>query len=177
MHGQLLVPGGGGAKGLALHCSYQVHPSLTSSHTHFLSSELARELHFSVDDINRIRVENPNSLLDQSAALLSLWASREGKRAKSESPPLLAAEPRPPYTSHRAADPFRVAIHASLAVESLHIALRNIDRADIVASLEAPLTSLDEGACRLSDRDSALLSPSVLNGKTTRRNATPALLF
>lgn len=40
-----------------------------------------------MDDINRIRVENPNSLLDQSAALLSLWASREGKRAKSESPP------------------------------------------------------------------------------------------
>lgn len=59
-------------------------------------------------------------------------------------------------------------------MESLHAALRNIDRADIVASLEAPPTSLDEGACRLSDRDSALLSPSVLNGKTTQRNATPA---
>lgn len=48
-------------------------------------SELARELLFGVDDINRIRVENPNSLLDQSSALLNLWASREGKRAKSES--------------------------------------------------------------------------------------------
>lgn len=47
--------------------------------------ELARELQFSVDDINRIRVENPNSLLDQSSALLNLWASREGKRAKSKS--------------------------------------------------------------------------------------------
>uniref|UniRef100_A0A6Q2X8M0 Ankyrin 1, erythrocytic b n=1 Tax=Esox lucius TaxID=8010 RepID=A0A6Q2X8M0_ESOLU len=35
--------------------------------------------------VNTIRVENPNSLLDQSSALLNLWASREGKRAKSES--------------------------------------------------------------------------------------------
>lgn len=177
MHGLLLVPGGGGAKGLALQCSHQVPPSLTSSHTHLLPSELARELHFSVDDINRIRVENPNSLLDQSAALLSLWASREGKRAKSKSPPLLAAWPRPPHPSHPPADPFHVAVDASLAVESLHAALRNIDRADIVGSLEAPPTSLDEGACRLSDRDSALLSPGVLNGKMTQRNTTPALPF
>lgn len=49
-------------------------------------AELARELLFGVDEINRIRVENPNSLLDQSSALLSLWASREGQRAKSEEP-------------------------------------------------------------------------------------------
>lgn len=50
----------------------------------FHSSELARELQLSVDEINRIRVENPNSLLEQSSALLNLWATREGKRAKSE---------------------------------------------------------------------------------------------
>ncbi|XP_076615007.1 uncharacterized protein ank1b isoform X15 [Chaetodon auriga] len=100
-------------------------------------AELARELQFGVDDINRIRVENPNSLLDQSSALLNLWASREGKRAK---------------------------------MESLYTALKNIDRADIVTSLEgqAPQPapgSLEEGACRLSDRDSSLLSPSVINGQ------------
>ncbi|XP_056364801.1 ankyrin-1 isoform X1 [Oenanthe melanoleuca] len=47
-------------------------------------AELARELLFGVDDINRIRVENPNSLLEQSIALLNLWASREGKNAKIE---------------------------------------------------------------------------------------------
>ncbi|XP_068562010.1 ankyrin-1 isoform X4 [Cebidichthys violaceus] len=99
-------------------------------------AELARELQFGVDDINRIRVENPNSLLDQSSALLNLWAGREGKRAK---------------------------------MESLYTALKNIDRADIVTSLEgqAPQPapgSLEEGACRLGDRDSTLLSPSVLNG-------------
>uniref|UniRef100_A0A8C7ZXT9 Ankyrin 1, erythrocytic b n=1 Tax=Oryzias sinensis TaxID=183150 RepID=A0A8C7ZXT9_9TELE len=99
---------------------------------------LARELQFGVDDINKIRVENPNSLLDQSSTLLNLWASREGKKAK---------------------------------MESLYTALRNIDRADIVASLEgqpppAGPESLEEGACRLSDRDSTLLSPSVINGKT-----------
>uniref|UniRef100_A0A4W5RCA0 Ankyrin 1 n=1 Tax=Hucho hucho TaxID=62062 RepID=A0A4W5RCA0_9TELE len=47
-------------------------------------AELARELQFSVDDINKIRVENPNSLLEQSSALLSLWATCEGKRANSK---------------------------------------------------------------------------------------------
>ncbi|XP_053856794.1 ankyrin-1 isoform X1 [Vidua macroura] len=47
-------------------------------------AELARELQFGVDDINRIRVENPNSLLEQSIALLNLWASREGKTVKIE---------------------------------------------------------------------------------------------
>ncbi|XP_041333882.1 ankyrin-1 isoform X3 [Pyrgilauda ruficollis] len=47
-------------------------------------AELARELQFGVDDINRIRVENPNSLLEQSIALLNLWASREGKDVKIE---------------------------------------------------------------------------------------------
>ncbi|NXX17735.1 ANK1 protein, partial [Podargus strigoides] len=48
-------------------------------------AELARELQFGVDDINRIRVENPNSLLEQSLALLNLWVSREGKSVKIES--------------------------------------------------------------------------------------------
>ncbi|NXW49702.1 ANK1 protein, partial [Nyctiprogne leucopyga] len=48
-------------------------------------AELARELQFGVDDINRIRVENPNSLLEQSIALLNLWVSREGKSVKIES--------------------------------------------------------------------------------------------
>uniref|UniRef100_A0A8C1E2G1 Ankyrin-1 n=1 Tax=Cyprinus carpio carpio TaxID=630221 RepID=A0A8C1E2G1_CYPCA len=99
-------------------------------------TELARELQFSVDDINRIRVENPNSLLDQSSALLNLWVSREGKMAK---------------------------------MENLHGALKNIDRADIVKFLEAQAPqvlpeAVEEGACRLADRDSALLSPSVVNG-------------
>uniref|UniRef100_A0AAX7V8C2 ZU5 domain-containing protein n=1 Tax=Astatotilapia calliptera TaxID=8154 RepID=A0AAX7V8C2_ASTCA len=56
-----------------------------------------------------------------------------------------------------------------LSVESLYFALKNIDRADIVTSLEgqapqpAPGSS-EEGACRLGDRDSTLLSPSVING-------------
>uniref|UniRef100_A0A672RZC5 Ankyrin 1 n=1 Tax=Sinocyclocheilus grahami TaxID=75366 RepID=A0A672RZC5_SINGR len=100
-------------------------------------TELARELQFSVDDINRIRVENPNSLLDQSSALLNLWVSREGKKAK---------------------------------MENLYGALKNIDRSDIVKSLEAQAPqvlpeALEEGACRLADRDSTLLSPSVINGK------------
>nr|KAF6427131.1 ankyrin 1 [Rousettus aegyptiacus] len=47
-------------------------------------AELARELQFSVEDINRIRVENPNSLFEQSAALLNLWVIREGTNANME---------------------------------------------------------------------------------------------
>uniref|UniRef100_A0A673ZUA5 Ankyrin 1 n=1 Tax=Salmo trutta TaxID=8032 RepID=A0A673ZUA5_SALTR len=59
--------------------------SMVCTSSTFVSPELARELQFSVDDINKIRVENPNSLLEQSSALLNLWATREGKRAKMDS--------------------------------------------------------------------------------------------
>uniref|UniRef100_UPI00398F33B5 ankyrin-1-like isoform X3 n=1 Tax=Pristiophorus japonicus TaxID=55135 RepID=UPI00398F33B5 len=92
-------------------------------------AELARELQFSVDDINKIRVENPNSLLEQSAALLNLWASHEGKRAK---------------------------------MESLHSALKNIDRNDIVSMLEGSnINSRNlKGNKRHAERDHSL-SPAV----------------
>lgn len=40
--------------------------------------ELARQLDFSEEKINLIRNENPNSLQDQSHALLKLWAETEG---------------------------------------------------------------------------------------------------
>ncbi|XP_043749185.1 ankyrin-1 isoform X4 [Cervus elaphus] len=58
--------------------------TLISDHLGLSWAELARELQFSVDDINRIRVENPNSLLEQSVALLNLWVTREGQDAKME---------------------------------------------------------------------------------------------
>ncbi|NWZ53714.1 ANK1 protein, partial [Haliaeetus albicilla] len=95
-------------------------------------AELARELQFGVDDINRIRVENPNSLLEQSIALLNLWVSREGKSVK---------------------------------MENLYTALRNIDRSEIVNTLEGSgrqSRSL-KGSWRYTDRDYSL-SPSQMNG-------------
>ncbi|KAF1611952.1 UNVERIFIED_CONTAM: Ankyrin-1, partial [Eudyptes robustus] len=95
-------------------------------------AELARELQFGVDDINRIRVENPNSLLEQSIALLNLWVSREGKSVK---------------------------------IENLYTALRNIDRSEIVNTLEGSgrqSRSL-KGSWRYTDRDYSL-SPSQMNG-------------
>ncbi|XP_043419228.1 ankyrin-1 isoform X17 [Prionailurus bengalensis] len=58
--------------------------AIISEHLGLSWAELARELQFSVEDINRIRVENPNSLLEQSAALLNLWVTREGKNAKMD---------------------------------------------------------------------------------------------
>ncbi|XP_061119227.1 ankyrin-1-like isoform X1 [Conger conger] len=113
----------------------EIKISLISEQLGLSWAELARELQFSVDDINRIRVENPNSLLDQSSALLNLWATREGKRAK---------------------------------MESLYGALRNIDRTDIVSSLEGQGSQpgaglLEAGAQRCADRDH--LAPSVINGQ------------
>uniref|UniRef100_A0A3B1IZV6 Ankyrin 3a n=1 Tax=Astyanax mexicanus TaxID=7994 RepID=A0A3B1IZV6_ASTMX len=46
-----------------------------------LSWTLAREMNFSVDEINHIRTENPNSLTAQSFMLLKKWVSRDGKNA------------------------------------------------------------------------------------------------
>ncbi|XP_076127044.1 ankyrin-1a isoform X1 [Alosa pseudoharengus] len=103
-------------------------------------AELARELHFSVDHINKIRVENPNSLLEQSSTLLNLWATREGKRAK---------------------------------MDSLYLALKAIDRMDIVSMLEGQpppqqqqqqqgRQSRDQSRRRHNDRDH--LSPGMANG-------------
>ncbi|XP_077601348.1 ankyrin-1-like isoform X1 [Stigmatopora nigra] len=97
-------------------------------------AELARELQLSVDDINKIRVENPNSLLDQSSALLNLWATHEGKRAK---------------------------------METLYVALKNIDRMDIVTLLEGqPAQQPRQGSRQLNKRHNERehLSPAMTNG-------------
>ncbi|XP_058496163.1 ankyrin-2-like [Solea solea] len=50
----------------------------------FSWTELARELEFSEDDIHLVRTENPNSLQDQSHALLQRWVEREGKHATED---------------------------------------------------------------------------------------------
>nr|XP_046236242.1 ankyrin-2b isoform X25 [Scatophagus argus] len=55
--------------------------AIIADHLGFSWTELARELDFSEERINLIRTDNPNSLQDQSHALLKLWAEREGKHA------------------------------------------------------------------------------------------------
>lgn len=50
----------------------------------FGQPELARELKFSDVQIDRIRNDNPNSLQDQSHALIKLWKEREDKNASGE---------------------------------------------------------------------------------------------
>ncbi|XP_061762478.1 uncharacterized protein LOC133556490 isoform X5 [Nerophis ophidion] len=50
----------------------------------FSWTELARELEFSEDDIQSVRSENPNSLQEQSHALLQRWVEREGKHATED---------------------------------------------------------------------------------------------
>ncbi|KAK2852029.1 hypothetical protein Q5P01_008305 [Channa striata] len=55
--------------------------AIIADHLGFSWTELARELDFSEERINMIRIENPNSLQDQSNALLKLWAEREGKES------------------------------------------------------------------------------------------------
>ncbi|XP_047432114.1 ankyrin-2 [Mugil cephalus] len=46
--------------------------------------ELARELEFSEEDIHLVRTDNPNSLQEQSHALLQRWVEREGKHATED---------------------------------------------------------------------------------------------
>ncbi|XP_051523161.1 ankyrin-2-like [Myxocyprinus asiaticus] len=55
--------------------------AVIADHLGFSWSELARELEFSEEQIGQIRNENPNSLQDQSHALIKLWKEREGKIA------------------------------------------------------------------------------------------------
>uniref|UniRef100_A0A8C1KTM3 Ankyrin-1 n=1 Tax=Cyprinus carpio TaxID=7962 RepID=A0A8C1KTM3_CYPCA len=101
-------------------------------------AELGRELQFNVDEINKIRVENPNSLLEQSSTLLNLWTTREGKRAN---------------------------------MDSLYVALKSIDRVDIVNMLEGqgPPTGQQGGweqdASRSRHHERDHLSPGITNGQ------------
>ncbi|KAK5621552.1 hypothetical protein CRENBAI_001606 [Crenichthys baileyi] len=50
----------------------------------FSWTELARELEFNEDDIQQVRTKNPNSLQEQSHALLQRWVEREGKHATED---------------------------------------------------------------------------------------------
>ncbi|XP_053767426.1 ankyrin-2 isoform X44 [Desmodus rotundus] len=56
-----------------------------ADHLGFSWTELARELDFTEEQIHQIRVENPNSLQDQSHALLKYWLERDGKLATDTS--------------------------------------------------------------------------------------------
>lgn len=132
-----------------------------------------------MDDINKIRVENPNSLLEQSSALLNLWATREGKRAKSEymeksSYLLLFCLIRPGNLSP--ASPL-LCLCLSQSVESLYTALKSIDRMDIVNMLEgqqpqpARQGSRDLSRRRHNERDH--LSPGMTNGTVSPLLGSP----
>ncbi|XP_045736515.1 ankyrin-2 isoform X11 [Mirounga angustirostris] len=52
-----------------------------ADHLGFSWTELARELDFTEEQIHQIRIENPNSLQDQSHALLKYWLERDGRQA------------------------------------------------------------------------------------------------
>uniref|UniRef100_A0A8C1JU20 Ankyrin 3 n=1 Tax=Cyprinus carpio TaxID=7962 RepID=A0A8C1JU20_CYPCA len=58
--------------------------AIVADHLGLSWTELAREMEFSVDEINQIRVENPNSLTAQSFMLLKKWVSRDGKNATTD---------------------------------------------------------------------------------------------
>ncbi|KAG1927030.1 ankyrin-2 [Pimephales promelas] len=58
--------------------------AVIADHLGFSWSELAQELEFSEKQISQIRNENPNSLQDQSHALIRLWKERDGKNATAE---------------------------------------------------------------------------------------------
>ncbi|XP_056285792.1 ankyrin-3-like isoform X25 [Pseudoliparis swirei] len=58
--------------------------AIVADHLGLSWTELARELEFSVDEINFIRVENPNSLTAQCFMLLKKWVHRDGKNATTD---------------------------------------------------------------------------------------------
>ncbi|MEQ2263324.1 hypothetical protein XENORESO_006099 [Xenotaenia resolanae] len=58
--------------------------AIVADHLGLSWTELARELNFSVEEINFIRVENPNSLTAQSFMLLKKWVHRDGKNATTD---------------------------------------------------------------------------------------------
>ncbi|XP_026078839.1 ankyrin-3-like isoform X34 [Carassius auratus] len=61
-----------------------VRMAIVADHLGLSWTELAREMEFSVDEINQIRVEDPNSLTAQSFMLLKKWVSRDGKNATTD---------------------------------------------------------------------------------------------
>nr|XP_043901292.1 ankyrin-3-like isoform X21 [Solea senegalensis] len=58
--------------------------AIVADHLGLSWTELAREMNFTVDEINHVRLENPNSLTAQSFMLLKKWVSREGKDATTD---------------------------------------------------------------------------------------------
>ncbi|XP_051967996.1 ankyrin-3-like [Xyrauchen texanus] len=58
--------------------------AIVADHLGLSWTELAREMEFSVDEINHIRMENPNSLTTQSFMLLKKWVTRDGKNATTD---------------------------------------------------------------------------------------------
>ncbi|XP_024140602.1 ankyrin-3 isoform X21 [Oryzias melastigma] len=61
-----------------------VRMAIVAEHLGLSWTELARELNFSVEEINSIRVENPNSLTAQSFMLIKKWVHRDGKNATTD---------------------------------------------------------------------------------------------
>ncbi|XP_029311879.1 ankyrin-3-like isoform X3 [Cottoperca gobio] len=58
--------------------------AIVADHLGLSWTELAREMEFSVEEINFVRVENPNSLTAQSFMLLKKWVHRDGKNATTD---------------------------------------------------------------------------------------------
>ncbi|XP_061611266.1 ankyrin-3-like isoform X38 [Phyllopteryx taeniolatus] len=58
--------------------------AIVADHLGLSWTELARELDFSVEEIDSIRLENPNSLTAQSFMLLKKWVHRDSKNATTD---------------------------------------------------------------------------------------------
>lgn len=98
-------------------------------------SELARELDFSVEEINFIRVENPNSLTAQSFMLLKKWVHRDGKNATSKQCVSVGIMAGPSSLIVC----FDSTLPLSSPADALTAVLTKINRLDIVTLLEGPI--------------------------------------
>lgn len=109
-------------------------------------------MNFTVDEINHIRLENPNSLTAQSFMLLKKWVGREGKNATSMT--ILDMETLLFFNFFLFKPLFYLLIHSTLdlrtqlftftvsfisTADALSAVLTKVNRMDIVTLLEGPI--------------------------------------
>lgn len=106
-------------------------------------AELAREMDFSVEEINFIRVENPNSLTAQSFMLLKKWVHRDGKNATSKqcvSRLFYSSVTKLTFCKSLVWIPVNeIPLCLFSAADALTAVLTKINRLDIVTLLEGPI--------------------------------------
>ncbi|KAG7462920.1 hypothetical protein MATL_G00189840 [Megalops atlanticus] len=153
--------------------------AIVADHLGLSWTELAREMNFSVDEINHIRLENPNSLTAQSFMLLKKWVRRDGKDATTDAlTTVLAKVNRMDIVTLLEGPIFdygNISGTRSFADDSVFL-----DQSDVYQSLQMELQSPTELSSESADllwRDDILIEePRVETGRSPCRPSDLALI-